>query len=58
MTNRVYRMVLYLVFVHGYDSQDLALDFWKPELAQNKRYRAMQAFRKQLQRQGIWDELQ
>lgn len=57
VANRMYRMVLYLMFVQGYDSHDLTLVFGKAEMAHDKRYRAMQAFRKQLQREGILEEL-
>jgi DNA-directed RNA polymerase specialized sigma24 family protein len=56
--NRVYRMVLYLIFIEGYNSQDLSGVFGKPSLAYDKRSRAMKAFRNLLLKEGILEELQ
>lgn len=56
--NKVYRMVLYLVFVEGYDSQDLSGLFGKSALAYDKKSRAIKAFRELLEKNGILQELQ
>lgn len=55
--NRVYRMVLYLVLVEGYNSQDLTGVFGKANLAYDKKSRAIKAFRQLLSKDGIMDEL-
>ena len=55
--NRVYRMVLYLIFIEGYNSQDFFGLFGKPKLAYDKRSRAMKAFRELLEKNGILEEL-
>ena len=55
--NRVYRMVLYLIFIEGYNSQDLSGVFGKNSLAYDKRSRAMKAFRTLLLKEGILEEL-
>lgn len=55
--NRVYRMVLYLIFIEGYNSQDLSGIFGKSSLAYDKRSRAMKAFRSLLLKEGILEEL-
>lgn len=57
VTNKVYRMVLYLVFILGYSSGDLVEVFGKKERAYDKRSRAMKAFRELLEREGILQEL-
>ncbi len=57
ITNRVYRMVLWLVFILGYNSQDLTQVFGQREKAYDKRSRAMKAFREMLKREGILEEL-
>lgn len=55
--NHAYRMVLYLVFILGYNSNDLTEVFGKREKAYDKRSRAMKAFRLVLEKEGILDEL-
>lgn len=57
VSNNVYRMVLYLVFVMGYNSKDLIEVFGKRERAYDKRSRAIKAFRKLLEREGMLEEL-
>ena len=58
ISNQLYRKVIYLILVLGYNSKDLVPFFGKPELAYDKRYRALIAFRKILKKEGLWQELQ
>ncbi|MEO1258108.1 MAG: hypothetical protein AAFZ15_04900 [Bacteroidota bacterium] len=57
ITNRVYRNVLWLVFILGYNSRDLTEIFGQREKAYDKRSRAMKAFRNLLEREGYLEEL-
>ena len=57
VSNKVYRKVLCLTFLLGYNSKDLAEVFGQREKAYDKRSRAILAFRKILEKEGILDEL-
>ena len=57
ITNKVYRMVLWLMFVLGYNSRDLTDVFGQREKAYDKKSRAMKALRDLLKREGILEEL-
>ncbi|HFA50701.1 MAG TPA: hypothetical protein ENJ95_16965 [Bacteroidetes bacterium] len=57
VSNKVYRKVLCLIFLLGYNSKDLAEVFGQREKAYDKRSRAMLAFRKILEKEGILKEL-
>ena len=57
ISNKVYRKILWLVFILGYNSRDLAEIFGQREKAYDKRSRAMKAFRNLLEREGYLEEL-
>ncbi len=57
ISNAAYRMVLYLVFILGYNSSDLVEIFGQREKAYSKRSRALKAFRILLEKEGLLDEL-
>ena len=57
VTNKVYRKVLWLVFIMGYNSSDLIQVFGQREKAYDKRSRAMKTFRDLLDKEGILEEL-
>ncbi len=57
ISNAAYRMVLYLVFIMGYNSKDLIEIFGQREKAYNNRSRALKAFRVLLEKEGVLDEL-
>ena len=57
VTNKVYRKVLWLILILGYNSSDLTQVFGQREKAYDKRSRAIKAFRAVLEREGILDEL-
>ena len=57
ISNKVYRKVLWLIFVLGYNSGDLTEIFGQREKAYDKRSRAMKAFRNLLEREGYLEEL-
>lgn len=57
ISNNLYRNIIYLVLVLGYNVKDLVPLFGKRERAYDKKYRAMEAFKKILKREGLWEEL-
>lgn len=57
LSNKLYRKIVYLVLVMGYNSKDFIPVFGKRAMAYDKKYRAMEAFKKILKEDGIWQEL-
>lgn len=57
ISNKVYRKVLWLIFILGYNSKDFTEIFGQREKAYDKRSRAMKAFRDLLEREGYLEEL-
>ncbi len=58
ISNHLYRSLVYLIIILGYNSKDLIPLFEKPELAYDKRYRALTAFKKVLKKEGLWEEME
>ena len=57
ISNSLYRNLVYSIFIMGYTVSDLIPLFGKRDLAYDKKYRAMEAFKKILKREGLWEEL-
>lgn len=57
ISNKLYRNLVYLILIMGYNAKDLIVVFGKRERAYDKKYRAMEAFKKVLKQEGLWEEL-
>lgn len=57
ISNRLYRNLVYSIFIMGYTVADLIPVFGERNRAYDKKYRAMEAFKKVLKKEGLWEEL-